>query len=182
MLINKIPFNTSLSNKLYILENNYIKGLTLEQAKNKLEYFCVYQERCHAEITSKLFSLKISTSYHDEIIVHLIDHNFLNEERFACSFARGKHRISSWGRNRIIAELKLRKISSFLIKQAMLEITDEMYFETFNKISTLKWVNLTDKDLYKKAQKLIGYLHRKGYEMEFILEKITELQNTTEEP
>lgn len=164
------------------MENNYTTYLTIEQAKNKLEYFCAYQERCHTEVTSKLFNLKISSSYHDEIIVHLIENNFLNEERFACSFARGKHRISSWGRNRIIAELKLRKISSFLIKKAMQEITDEMYFESFEKIATQKWITLTDEDINKKAQKLIGFLHRKGYEMEFILDKITELKNTTEEP
>jgi regulatory protein len=45
----------------------------------------------------------------DEIIIHLIGSNFLNEERFACSFARGKHRIKQWGKIRITNELKFRK-------------------------------------------------------------------------
>jgi regulatory protein len=35
----------------------------------------------------------------DTIIVKLIQDNFLNESRFACSFARGKHRIKFWGKS-----------------------------------------------------------------------------------
>jgi regulatory protein len=35
----------------------------------------------------------------ETIIVKLIQDNFLNESRFACSFARGKHRIKFWGEN-----------------------------------------------------------------------------------
>lgn len=160
------------------MENNNYTYLTLEQAKNKLEHFCAYQDRCHAEVITKLYNLKVSTALHDDIIVHLIDHKFLNEERFACSFARGKHRISGWGKNRILAELKFRKISSYLITIAMKEITDDLYFETLHRISTLRWDALTDGDLNKKSQKLIGYLHRKGYEMEFILDKVAELKNS----
>ncbi|WP_080752498.1 regulatory protein RecX [Myroides marinus] len=159
------------------MEENKIKYLSLEQAKNKLEHFCAYQNRCHAEVVTKLYNLKVTPSLHDEVIVHLIEHKFLNEERFACSFARGKHRISGWGKNRILGELKLRKISSFLIKKAMLEITDEMYFETLDRIAAQKWNSLTDTDITKKTQKLIGYLHRKGYEMEYITDKIEELKN-----
>jgi regulatory protein len=162
------------------LEENKIKYLSLEQAKNKLEHFCAYQDRCHAEVVTKLYNLKVTPSLHDEVIVYLIEHKFLNEERFACSFARGKHRISGWGKNRILGELKLRKISSFLIKKAMLEITDEMYFETLDRIAVQKWNSLTDQDPHKKAQKVIGYLHRKGYEMEYILDKLEELKNTSE--
>lgn len=162
------------------MEENKTTYLSLEQAKNKLEHFCAYQDRCHAEVVTKLYNLKVSPSLHDEVIVHLIEHKFLNEERFACSFARGKHRISGWGKNRILGELKLRKITSFLIKKAMLEITDEMYFETLDRIAVQKWNSLTDQDLNKKAQKVIGYLHRKGYEMEYILDKLEELKNISE--
>ncbi|MDM1397079.1 regulatory protein RecX [Myroides odoratimimus] len=150
--------------------------LTLEQAKNKLEHFCAYQDRCHAEVISKLYNLKVSSDLHDEILVYLINNKFLNEERFARSFARGKHRISGWGKNRIIGELKLKKISANLIKIAMTEIEDTMYFETLNKLAEQRWHSITDKDLNKKTQKLIGYLHRKGYEMEYILDKVNDLQ------
>jgi regulatory protein len=41
--------------------------------------------------------MKMDADEIDTIIVKLID-NFLNESRFACSFARGKHRIKFWGK------------------------------------------------------------------------------------
>lgn len=151
-------------------------SLTLEQAKNKLEHFCAYQDRCHTEVISKLYNLKVSSDLHGEILVYLINNKFLNEERFARSFTRGKHRISGWGKNRILGELKIRKISANLIKIAMTEIDDTMYFETLNKLAEQRWQSLTDKDINKKKQKLIGFLHRKGYEMEYILDKVNDFQ------
>ena len=69
---------------------------TPKEALQKLEHFCAYQERCHDEVVSKLYSLKMTSDEIDLIIVQLIEGNFLNETRFACGFARGKHRIKHW--------------------------------------------------------------------------------------
>ena len=91
------------------------KVFTVEEAKKKLEYYCSYQERCHDEVVTKLKSLGMIPQAIDHIIVHLIEHNFLNEERFACSFARGKHQIKHWGKIRITNELKFRSISKYNI-------------------------------------------------------------------
>ncbi|MEC4112766.1 regulatory protein RecX [Myroides pelagicus] len=151
------------------------KHISTKEAIKKLEIYCAYQERCHSEVTTKLYTLNIPSNEHDEIIVYLIENKFLNEERFARSFARGKHRISAWGKNRIVSELKLRKISSSLIKLALQEITEDQYYETFEHISTIKWESLRDSDIEKKKQKLHAYLYRKGYESDIIYDKIKEL-------
>ena len=68
----------------------------------------------------------------NEIVVHLIEHNFLNEERFARAYARGKFNAKSWGKQRIIRELKLRKISHYNIKNGLAEISDKEYTSTFD--------------------------------------------------
>jgi regulatory protein len=81
---------------------------SIKDAIKKIEHYCAYQERCH-EVESKLRSMKMDADESDQIIAHLIKENFLNEERFACSFARGKHRIKHWGTIRITNELKFRK-------------------------------------------------------------------------
>ncbi|WP_158209840.1 regulatory protein RecX [Myroides phaeus] len=151
--------------------------ISFEDAKRKLEAFCAYQDRCHLEVINKLYNLKVSSNIHDDILVHLIETNFLNEERFACSFARGKHRISSWGKSRIIMELKMRKITPFLIKKALQEIPDDLYFETLNRISHQRWNSINEPNILKKKQKLQAYLYRKGYEMEYIYDCIKQLEN-----
>ncbi len=61
---------------------------TIKEAKQKIEHFCAYQERCHEEVVAKLRSMKMYSEEIDQIMVHLLAENFLNEERFACSFAR----------------------------------------------------------------------------------------------
>jgi regulatory protein len=45
--------------------------------------------------------MKMDADEIDTIIVKLIQDNFLNESRFACSFARGKHRIKFWGKSEL---------------------------------------------------------------------------------
>ena len=102
-------------------------GYTVEEATRKLEHYCAYQDRCHKEAVAKLRSMGMIPLAIDTIITHLITHRFLNEERFAKSYARGKFQIKKWGKNRIVRELKIREISRFNIKTALKEISDSDY-------------------------------------------------------
>ncbi len=145
--------------------------LSISEAKQKIEYFCSYQERCHDEVISKLFTYKLIENERNEIIAHLIATNFLNEERFACSFARGKHRIKSWGKIRIVNELKFKHISSRNITTALKEISEDEYQETFERLSAKIWDNIQERDVQKKRKKFCDYLLRKGWESNLVYEK-----------
>lgn len=149
---------------------------TIKEAIIKLEHFCAYQERCHAEVVSKLYSLKMSSDEIDFIVVQLIENNFLNESRFACSFARGKHRIKSWGKIRIVNELKARNISSTNITLALKEISIEEYETTFEELSERCWNNIQEKNTLKKRKKFCDYMLRRGYESNLVYEKVTQLE------
>ena len=113
----------------------------------------------------------------DEIVVHLIEHNYLNEERFACSFARGKHRIKNWGLNRIINELKSRNISQYNINAALKEIDGEEYLATFEILAQRYWETLIEKNILKKRKKFCDFLLRKGFESNLVYQKMKELSN-----
>lgn len=149
---------------------------TIKEAIQKLEHFCAYQERCHAEVISKLYSLKMSPEEIDFIVVQLIDNNFLNETRFACSFARGKHRIKHWGKIRITNELKMKQISSTNITLALKEISPEEYEITFDQLSERCWNNLQEKNTLKKRKKFCDYMLRRGYESFLVYDKVTQLE------
>ena len=149
---------------------------TPKDALQKLERFCAYQERCHAEVISKLYSLKMSSDEIDNIVVQLIEGNFLNETRFACSFARGKHRIKNWGKIRITNELKLKQISSTNINLALKEISPEEYEATFEDLSERCWNNLHEKNTLKKRKKFCDYMLRRGYESNLVYDKVKELE------
>jgi regulatory protein len=148
------------------------KTFTVEEARKKLEHYCSYQERCHEEVIQKLKSYNMIPQAIDAIVVYLIDNNFLNEERFACSFARGKFRIKQWGKRRIINELKARHISKYNIDRALKEISPEEYLEAFHRLADRQLEAITEKNIEKKKKKIMDFLLRKGYETGLINEKI----------
>lgn len=149
----------------------------LQEIKQKLEYYCVYQERCFKEIDEKLNSFFLIPAAKEEILIHLIENNYVNEERFACSFTRGKHNYKNWGRNRIKTELKFRNISSRLIEIALKEINDENYLEKFNSLAEKHWKTIKEKQGAKKNKKFIDYFLRRGFETNLIYEKLNELNS-----
>jgi len=151
------------------------QSITVSEAIKKMEAYCAYQERCHKDITDKLHSMKLIPEAKEKIVLHLLEHNFLNEERFAKSFARGKFRIKKWGRSRIIRELKFRQISEYCIKVALKEIPEHEYLETFHKLAENKYQSITEADLYKKRKKLTDYLFYRGWENQLVFDKVKEL-------
>lgn len=152
------------------------KQLTFSEIRNKLEHYCAYQERCHGEVIAKLRTMPVNANEIDEIIVHLIGENFLNEERFAQSFARGKHRIKHWGKTRIVNELKFRNISQYNINTALKEISPEEYSASFHTLAERQWENLHETNTLKKRKKFCDFLLRKGYESNLIYEKVKDLE------
>jgi regulatory protein len=149
---------------------------SVKEAIHKIEHFCAYQERCHDEVVQKLRTMKMDSNEIDEILAHLIKENYLNESRFACSFARGKHRIKFWGKVRIVNELKFRNISTYNINLALKEITAEEYNTNFNALAERNWHSMKESNTLKKRKKYCDFLLRKGYESNLVYEKVKELE------
>jgi len=145
--------------------------ISYKDALRKIEHFCAYQERCHQEVETKLYSYKLSSHEVAEAIAYLIANNYLNEERFACLFAISKFHQKNWGKNRISQELKQRKISSYLITKGLKEIPAHEYSDSFELISRRFWDSLTEKNSLKKRKKFCDYFLRKGWESDWIYEK-----------
>ena len=79
----------------------------------KMQGWCSYQERSQQEARDKLYELGMWTDAVENIISQLIQDNFLNEERFAMTFAHGKFAIKKWGRIKIKQELKQKRVSDY---------------------------------------------------------------------
>lgn len=154
---------------------DYSTNHTITEATKKLEGYCAYQERCHKDVITKLKQMRMIPEAIDQIVGHLIQENYLNEERFAQSFARGKFNIKKWGRNRIVNELKQRHISSYNIKSALAEIDDHIYLETLDNLAKKRLDSIKDTDIQKRRRKLADYLFYRGWESHLVYDKITEL-------
>lgn len=151
------------------------KSLTVDEALLKLMNYCVYQDRCHQEVEKKLRDLEMYEDAKAYIISKLIEEDFLNEERFARSFARGKFRIKKYGRVRIIRELKTKEISAYNLNAALSEIDENDYLNTLRKLAVQKLKTLKEPNDYKKKQKIYQHLAYKGYETDLIYDVINDL-------
>jgi len=151
------------------------KTYTVEEALSKLQNYCSYQERCHQEVRRKLISMRMIPEAIDQIIVTLLDHNFLNEERFAKAYVKGKFRIKKWGRRRLTIELKKKGIGTFNINQAISQINEFDYLEMFNTLAESRLVFIKESNKLKKKKKLADYLLYRGWESHLVYQKVNEL-------
>ena len=151
------------------------KTYSFTEARTKLEFYCAYQERCYKEVEQKLYEFQLTTSEREQITIYLIENNFINEERFAQSFVRGKHNYKFWGKNRITNELKFRNISSRLITIALKELPEATYISNFHALAEKNWESIKERKGPKKNKKFVDFLLRKGYETHLIYDKLREL-------
>ena len=140
----------------------------------KLQRYCVYQDRCHKDVTDKMKLMKIPYSLFDNVLVELIKDDFLNEERFAFSFVRGKFRIKQWGKIKLKNELFQRKITSALINNALAQINDEDYNKTFDQLALKKFNSLNQDTSIKSKKKFVSYLQYRGWENDLIFKKVND--------
>lgn len=151
------------------------KSYTIKEATLKLMQYCAYRDRSQKEVEDKLLEMRMIPEAREQIIIKLMQENFLNEERFARSFVRGKFRIKKWGRYKIKQELKLREISSPIIKLAMTEIDDRDYRSTLYALAEKKLNLLREPNPLKRKKKLTDHLLQKGYEAGLVFEVAREL-------
>jgi regulatory protein len=145
---------------------------SVTEAKRKIEAFCAYQERCHKEVEEKLKSMGMIDESIAHIIGHLIEQNYLNEERFTVQFTLGKLRIKSWGLERILRELKLRGISSYNLKKAATVFEEEPYLDIFDQLAQRKIEAVQGLSLETRKKKVFEYLRYRGWSTELIYEKL----------
>lgn len=148
------------------------KSYTFEEIKQKLVNYCVYQDRCHAEVEQKMRDFLLIPEAKDEIFLFLIKEKYLNEERFTRSYIRGKFYIKHWGRTKIKMNLKMKGINEKLISNSMDEIDESDYEKTIIKLYQNYFSSQKGLQGYQKKSKTIKHLLSKGYEYEIIINLI----------
>ncbi|UKN03822.1 RecX family transcriptional regulator [Paracrocinitomix mangrovi] len=141
---------------------------SLLEAKQKIEAFCAYQERCDYEVRQKLHSWFMHPEDVDVLISDLISNNFMNEERFAEAYASGKFRMKKWGKNKIKQQLKLKQISDYSINKGLNEIDDKEYLDTIEQLVSSKLKSVKGKTDWEKQMKVKQYLFGRGFEVELV--------------
>ena len=136
--------------------------------KERIRHYCAVMDRCQYQVITKLKSYGVSDALADEILIELIQNEYLDEERFARSFCSGKFKIKRWGRNKIAFELSKLKVPKSCILLAMSEIDNIDYKNVIRHLANKKMASLKDKNSYVRKKKVVDSLLRKGYESELV--------------
>ncbi len=152
------------------------KYISRDEALLRMQRYCAYQDRCHQETRRKLLDLGIYGDDLEEIMAQLVEDQFLDEERFARAFARGKFQIKSWGRIKILQELKARQISAYCQRKALEEIDEEAYRERLDQYLRSKFTEgkdgLSD---FEQQQKAAQFALRRGFEPELVWDTLRQI-------
>lgn len=157
---------------MQVLEPSEKRTIKLDKktALFKAEHYCAYQERAQQEVRDKLYEFGLHSDEVEELISELISTNFLNEERFAQAYVSGKFSIKKWGKIKIKQALKLKKVPEKMILKALNKIDYDDYLKTILISAEKKSAQITEKDPYKRRNKLITHLMSKGFENNLIME------------
>lgn len=142
-----------------------LKKYHRDECTERLRRFCLYRERCVKECKDKLRSWGYFGLEADEIINQLYAEKFIDEGRFAESFARGKFNNNNWGKSKIIWELKQKGISIYNIENGINSISDEEYEKKLLDLYERKKNDYGGKGLnsFQLHQKISNFLVQKGF-------------------
>ena len=147
----------------------------MDQVLDKMAKYCAYQERCVKDVTDKLKTFEISEKDKDEILRYLIDNRFVDDERFAHAFVRGKINQSGWGLNKIRFHLVQKGIAKDIIDEALGQTDDETYRQRLIDILNAKAKTVKAASDFEKKRKLAAYAMQKGFEGSLVWEVVKSL-------
>lgn len=149
------------------------KDLTgLKTILQKAREYCAYQERCRSEMELKFQQWGVDKVRAAKMIEQLEKDNFLNEDRYTETFVRGKFRLKKWGKNKLAAELRMKKIPEDIIAKHLQDIDDAEYRSAIIVLAEKKSKELQEKDKFKKNQKIARFLISKGFDPQLVFSVI----------
>ena len=152
------------------------KPLTPDQVLDKMAKYCAYQERSVKDVKDKLKTFDISQEDREKILDYLLDNRFVNDERFAKSFVRGKINQSGWGLNKIRFHLIQKGIDKETIDEALKQTDEEVYRQRLIDVLKTKSKTVKAENDFEKMRKLAAYAMQKGFEASLVWEVLKEIQ------
>lgn len=149
-----------------------MKRLSDPEALNKAAAYCTLCERCISEVKSKLDAWGVSHSSQQTIIDRLIDEKFIDEKRYCAAFVNDKLRFNHWGRIKIQAKLREKKLPKYLITEALANIEEEEYIDILHTLIKNKSRETGGGEERKKREKLLRFAASRGFEPSLIMKQL----------
>jgi regulatory protein len=150
-------------------ENNIINT-----ALNKAMALCASREYCSEDIRVKLDSWGINNPDADNVISKLIRENFINDKRYAEAFVKDKYHHNKWGKVKITAQLRAKRIGAEYIESALATLDEDKYRQTIRDILASHRKFIKAKNQFDLKGKLLRFGLSKGFESHLLYDILNE--------
>lgn len=142
------------------------KPITPEAAQIRMADLCARSEQCEYDIRQKLYKMGIPSGCAAEIMEYLAANKFIDNARFARSYARDKCRFSSWGPYKIRMGLAAKRISQADIAQGLAALEEEDINGAVERVARAKAraLSLHGDDSKEQRMKLYRHILSRGFD------------------
>lgn len=133
------------------------------RALNVAMYQLEQGSRTRKQIEDRLVKKEIPQDIIDEIVERLVEIDLINDEEFAHDFVRLRHESRRQGTGVIRRELTRKGVDRELADEAVSTIDPEDELENARYLVSKRLPQSRGLDRYKRTQRLVGMLARKGY-------------------
>ena len=138
------------------------------EALGRVASLCSRSEHCISQVEEKLERWGVVSEVRERIISQLVKERFIDEARFARSYALDKMRYNHWGRVKIDQMLRMLGISSADRKSALDGLPDDEYLDILRRLARQKLPTIQADTDYEQRSKIARYLVGKGFETSLV--------------
>lgn len=131
---------------------------------NKAATYASKCEHCESEVREKLVSWGATEEEQEAIIEYLVEERYIDNQRYAKSYAKDKFRFNHWGKYKISMMLRSKNIGNEEIEVALGEIDEEEYVERLEQMLRDKLRSIKYSSEYEKKGKLFKFAQSRGFE------------------
>jgi regulatory protein len=153
--------------------NDELRRRTFERAVKLL----AAKPRSVAELRERLLQAKgINSEIVETVISRLKEYGYLNDERFAFSYASYKVKQRPVGRRRLERDLKLKKVDKSVANEALELVYTETSEEQLIDQAIAKRLRIRGRPKNRvEARSLFDHLLRQGFQFELVSDKVKAL-------
>jgi len=141
----------------------------LKRAKNTAYRYLTIRPRSRKELADKLQDKEFSDPMIAAVLEHVTRLGYLDDGKFAAQWAASRIRSRGFGRRRLEQELRIKGISSDIIKDTLNTLLEEApEADTARKEAEKKLRTLIRFEPQVRRRRLAGFLERKGFSSDII--------------
>ena len=138
---------------------------TYQYLLDKAENYCASSEHCAQDVVEKLYAWGCrDKTWQTQIVDHLVELSFINDERYCRAFVHDKLRFQGWGRQKISMMLHLKHLSEHAIEAALSDIDEDEYRQVALRVARSRLAGLVSDE--STSLKMMRYMLQRGFEYE----------------